>query len=460
MSRSSPRNSVNFVVAVLGAQRAGMIVTPVKTGWTAAEVEYLLTDARSRVVVTDVGSARDAAASVGLPVIDLANGYDAWLGGQSRTPLPFDRRGWRLSYTSGTTGRPKGVVRANVGSQPFSDAFLASAGFARALRIPSDAPHLVVSRLFHGAPLTFALSALAAGTRLTVMDQWDAARALDHLATGAASTIMVPTMFRQMLALPEAERARLPVPTLRSVVHGGEPCPIRLKQQMIDWLGPVFIEYFGVSEGGMTLATTEEWLARPGTVGRTHVGEAVKILDDAGHELPPRTEGNVYFETGTASFRYLGDPEKTAAAFRDSAFTAGDVGWVDEDGYLFISGRAADVIVSAGVNVYPAVIEAALEGVPGVADLCVVSGPDEERGEVPVAVVVVAPGYDPATVIAALRTRAHDQIAAYERPRDAIAWDELPRDETGKLLRRRVRDAIWGDSSPFAVGSGDAHTPT
>ena len=135
-------------------------------------------------------------------------------------------------------------------------------------------------------------------------------------------------------------------------------------------------------------------------------------------ELPPRTEGNVYFETGTASFRYLGDPEKTAAAFRDSAFTAGDVGWVDEDGYLFISGRAADVIVSAGVNVYPAVIEAALDGVPGVADLCVVSGPDEERGEVPVAVVVVAPGHDPATVIAALRARADDQIAAYERPRD------------------------------------------
>jgi long-chain acyl-CoA synthetase len=448
------RNSVNFVVALLGAQRAGMIVTPVKTGWTADEVHYLLNDAHSRVVVTDVGPARDAAASAGVPVIDLADGYDAWLGNQARTPLPFDRRGWRLSYTSGTTGHPKGVVRANVGSHPFSDTFPASAAFAHALRVPTDAPHLVVSRLFHGAPLTFALSALAAGAPLIVMDGWDPARTVEHLATGAGSTVMVPTMFRHLLALPKGERARLPVPTLRSVVHGGEPCPMHLKQQMIDWLGPVFIEYFGVSEGGMTLATTEEWLGRPGTVGRIHVGVAVKILDDDGHDLPPGREGNVYFETGTASFHYLGDPVKTHAAFRGSAFTAGDIGWVDEDGYLFISGRAADVIVSAGVNVYPAVVEAALDGVPGVADLCVVSGPDEQRGEVPVAVVVVAPGHDVETVEAALRSRANDRLAAYEQPCDVIAWNELPRDETGKLLRRRVRDALWGNASPFAVGSG------
>jgi long-chain acyl-CoA synthetase len=454
------RNSVSFVVALLGVQRAGMIVTPVKTGWSAAEVEYLLTDANSRAVVTDVGSARAAAATLGLPVVDLADGYDPWLGRQARSPLPFDRRGWRLSYTSGTTGRPKGVVRPDAASRPFSEAFPASAGFASALGIPPDAPHLVVSRLFHGAPLTFALAALAAGTPLTVMDDWDAAGALAHLAAGAGSTIMVPTMFRQLLARPAAERARLPVPTLRTIVHGGEPCPIRLKQRMVDWLGPVFVEYFGVSEGAMTLATSEEWLARPGTVGRIHTGAGVKILDDAGHEVPPGTEGNVYFEAGGAPFRYLGDPEKTAAAFRGSAFTAGDVGWVDADGYLFISGRAADVIVSAGVNVYPAVIEAALEDVPGVADLCVVGGPDEERGEVPVAVVVVATGHDVEAVTAALRARADDRIAAYEQPRHVVAFDELPRDETGKLLRRHVRDALWGDASPFAVRGRDGRAPT
>ena len=279
---------------------------------------------------------------------------------------------------------------------------------------------------------------------------------------GAASTIMVPTMFRQMLALPEAERARLPVPTLRSVVHGGEPCPIRLKQQMIDWLGPIFIEYFGVSEGGMTLATTEEWLARPGTVGQSPRRGCGDDPRRCRPRAPARHRGQrVLRDAGPRPSVISGDPEKTAAAFRDSAFTAGDIGWVDDDGYLFISGRRRRRDrVGRRERLPRGDREPPSTGYRGVADLCVVSGPDEERGEVPVAVVVVAPGHDPATVIAALHARADDQIAAYERPRDAMVWDELPRDETGKLLRRRVRDAIWGDASPFAVGSGDAHTPT
>jgi acyl-CoA synthetase (AMP-forming)/AMP-acid ligase II len=257
------------------------------------------------------------------------------------------------------------VVRADSGTRPFSDAFVASAAFATALQIPRDDPHLVVSRLFHGAPLTFALSALAAGTPLLVMERWDAAAAVDLLADGAASTIMVPTMFRQMLALPEATRARLPVPTLHTVIHGGEPCPVGLKRRMIDWLGPIFVEYFGVSEGGMTLASTEDWLARPGTVGRIHTAAGVVILDDDGHEVPAGTEGAVYFRSGGASFSYKGDPDKTESAHRGDAFTAGDIGYVDADGYLFLSGRRADVIVSAGVNVYPAEIETELEVVPG-----------------------------------------------------------------------------------------------
>jgi long-chain acyl-CoA synthetase len=309
----------------------------------------------------------------------------------------------------------------------------------------------VVSRLFHGAPLSFALSALAQGTPLFVMERWDPALAVDHLAAGAASTIMVPTMFRQMLALPDDVRARLPVPTLKVVVHGGEPCPIGLKQRMIDWLGPIFLEYFGVSEGGMTLASTEEWQARPGTVGRIHTSAGIAILDDDGNELPPGTEGGVYFRTTGTAFEYKGDPEKTAAAYRGNAFTAGDIGWVDDDGYLFLSGRRADVIVSAGVNVYPAEIETVLDAVPGVGDLCVVAGPHEERGEVPVAVVVIAEGFDAAEVVAALEARAAEHLAGYKRPTRYLVEEALPRDDTGKLLRRHVRDALWGDDSPFAV---------
>ena len=444
------RNHVEYLVAVIGIQRAGMVVTPVKTGWTPSEIGYLLGDAESRAVVTDVPSARDAAREAGVAVVDLGEGYAEWIAEQSTDPHAYDLHGWRLSYTSGTTGRPKGVVRADSGDKPFSEAFVTSALFAGALRIPRDGVHLVVSRLFHGAPLTFALAALGAGTPLFVMERWDAAAAVDHLASGMASTIMVPTMFRQMLALPDDVRARLPVPTLTTVIHGGEPCPIGLKQRMIDWLGPVFVEYFGVSEGGMTLASTEDWLARPGTVGQIHTAAGIVILDDDGAEVPPRTEGGVYFRTAGAAFSYKGDPDKTASAYRGDAFTAGDIGWVDDDGYLFLSGRRADVIVSAGVNVYPAEIETELEVVPGVADLCVVGAPHEERGEIPVAVVVVADGHDADTVLAALDARAAEHVAGYKRPTRYVVEDALPRDDTGKLLRREVRDRMWGDASNFA----------
>jgi long-chain acyl-CoA synthetase len=451
------RNHVDYVVAVIGIMRAGMVVTPVKTGWTASEIDYLLGDANSRAVVTDVPAGREAAAQRGIPIIDFAANYPEWLGEQDDTPLPVGCAGWRMSYTSGTSGRPKGVVRQDSGKTTFTESFPASALFASALRIPRDGVHLVVSRLFHGAPLSFALSALAAGTPLHIMDRWDAAEAVDLLVgtngDGAASSIMVPTMFRQMLALPDDVRARLPVPTLQTIIHGGEPCPIGLKQRMIDWLGPIYIEYYGASEGGMTLASTEDWLARPGTVGRIHTAAGIVILDEGGNEVPPGTEGAVYFKTSGQPFFYLGDPDKTAAAFRGDAFTAGDIGYVDDDGYLFLSGRRADVIVSAGVNIYPAEIETVLEPVDGVADLCVVSGPDAERGEAPVAVVVVAEGYEPTDVVTALQARAETDLANYKRPTRYLVEETLPRDDTGKLLRRHVRDAIWGDDSPFAVSA-------
>lgn len=205
----------------------------------------------------------------------------------------------------------------------------------------------------------------------------------------------------------------------------------------------------------MTLASSEDWIAHPGTVGKIHTAAGVVILDDDGNELPPGTEGGVYFRSGGAGFVYKGDPEKTAAAFRGDAFTAGDIGWIDDDGWLFLSGRRADVIVSAGVNVYPAEIETELEATPGVADLCVVAAPHDERGEVPVAVVVVLDGFDPDAVVAELGVRAAERIAGYKRPTAYLVEDALPRDDTGKLLRRQVRDALWGDASPFAAGGSD-----
>jgi long-chain acyl-CoA synthetase len=272
---------------------------------------------------------------------------------------------------------------------------------------------------------------------------------------------MVPTMFLQLLALPAARRSTFSAPALRAVLHGGEPCPQHVKQQMMDWLGPILIEYYGMTEGGLTIARAEDWLARPGTVGKPSFGMQVLILGPSGERLGPREQGTIHFlPPGGKMFEYRQAPDKTAAAYTpDGAFTVGDIGYVDEDGYLFISGRTADVIVSGGVNVYPAEIEEALAALPGVRDACVVGGPDDVRGETPVAFVVLdrdAPR-DPAAERAALDAidaACEARLAGYQRPRRLIVREELPRDPTGKILRHVLRTELWeGRQSGFASPS-------
>ena len=457
-------NRVEFAEALLGATRAGMLVTPVKTSWTAAEIEYVLRDAGSRAVVTDVDAAREAATAAGIATIDLERGvggasFERWLGTQDTRPLPRDRKGWRLSYTSGTTGRPKGVHRLADSRLPWCEAFVASRATAATAHLPTDGPHLNVSALFHGAPLAFSLSLLASGCTMRILRRWDADAALDALARDVRSTCMVPTMFRQLLALPRERRRAFPA--LRAVLHGGEPCPQHVKRQMMHWLGPILVEYYGVTEGGLTIATAEDWLARPGTVGRPAFGMQVLILGQNGEHLGPGEQGTIHFlPPGGKMFEYRKAPEKTAAAYtRDGAFTVGDIGYVDEDGYLFISGRTSDVIVSSGVNVYPAEIEETLATLPGVRDVCVVGGPDDLRGETPVAFVVLDPDArrDPAAeqvALDALSAACEARLAGYQRPRRLIVRNELPRDPTGKLLRHVLRTELWeGYESNFAAPS-------
>jgi acyl-CoA synthetase (AMP-forming)/AMP-acid ligase II len=451
-------NRHEFVEGLVGAMRAGMVVTPAKTGLTEEELAYIAEDAGTRAVVTDRATARRLAAEHGLALVDLDQGYDTWLGSQSSDPLPADRAGWRLPYTSGTTGRPKGVVQSTSGQTPFWRAWAANVAFAERLQLPGRGWHAMLSRLYHGAPLNFGLSAMAAGAAMRILPTWSPESALDDLAT-ATSTCMVPTMFRQLLSLPEERRRRFDPSGLVTVVHGGEPCPIELKRRMIEWWGHIFLEYFGFTEGGMTLATTEEWLSHPGTVGRP-TAQRVVIRGPDGEELPARTEGQVYFtppDGGVRDFSYLHDPDKTSGAHApDGSFTAGDVGWVDEEGYLYISGRASEVIVSAGVNVYPAEVEAVIFEVPGVADACVVGGPDAERGEQVVAFVTLrdSTGSDGDAVLAAVDRACAERLAGYKRPRQILVRDAIPRDGTGKLLRRVVRDELWGDDSAFAAPLG------
>jgi acyl-CoA synthetase (AMP-forming)/AMP-acid ligase II len=311
----------------------------------------------------------------------------------------------------------------------------------------------MASQLFHGAPLTFGLAALARGAPMRIMPRWEPSAFLRLLADDVASTTLVPTMFRQVLALPAADRQAFAARSLRTVLHGGEPCPPELKRRMVDWWGPVFVEYFGFSEGGMTLATTADWLARPGTVGRALPHQEVLVLDAEARRLAPGTEGLVYFRfrDGTR-FTYFGDPLKSDKAYGpEGSFTAGDVGWLDQDGYLFISGRQAETIVCAGVNVYPAEVEAVIDAVPGVADVAVVGGPDAERGERVVAFVVPAPDAVSADVVAAVETACDARLAGYKRPREVVTCGEVPRDATGKLLRARLRERLWDGGSGFAA---------
>jgi long-chain acyl-CoA synthetase len=434
-------NRVEFVEAVLGAWRAGCAYTPLKTGWTADEVGAVLDDAPTSVVVTDRDGARAAAAARGVPVVDVDASYEQWLAEQDSTALPDDRCGFKLPYTSGTTGRPKGVVMAGSGTTSFATGWSGLARWAEALRLPGDGVHLFLTRLFNGAPQTFGFGAMARGATMRILPRWSAEAALEALAApDVTSTIMVPTMFRQLLASPDIDRTRTPAPSLRTLLHGGEPCPTPVKESMTAWFGDILVEYYGFTEGGLTIVGPDDWRERPGTAGRPLPGMRVRVLDDAGRDLPPGQEGTVYFESDAGRrFSYQGDEGKTAGAYVGNAFTVGDIGRLDADGFLYLSGRSADVVITAGVNVYPAEIEQALSDIEGVADLAAVGVPDETRGEVIALHVVLASTAHRSAVLAALEQAAGQRLAPYKRPRSIVVVDALPRDETGKLLRRLIR---------------------
>jgi len=435
-------NRTEFVESVLGAWRAGCAYTPVKTGWTSDEVGAVLDDADTAVVIADRDGARDAATTRGVPLIDLDAGYEDWLARQERHEPSGERCGYKMPYTSGTTGRPKGVVMAGSGTTPFAAGWSGLARWAEALRLPGDGAHLFLSRLFNGAPQTFGFGAMARGATLRILPRWSASDALHALATAdVTSTIMVPTMFRQLLALPDVDRSQPPAPALRTLLHGGEPCPLPIKEAIANWFGDVLVEYYGFTEGGLTIVGPGEWQQRPATVGRPLPGMQVDIHDANGSPLPAGETGTVFFRSETGRrFRYAGDDNKTEGAHAGDAFTVGDIGHLDSDGYLYLSGRSADVVITAGVNVYPAEIESALSDVAGVADMCAVGVPDNEVGEVVALYVVLAPDAGESAVRAALTARANERLAPYKRPRSVQFVDTVPRDETGKLLRRVLRD--------------------
>ena len=447
-------NRPEFVEVLQGAQRCGVRLTPINWHITADEVAYILSDCQAKAVFADTrfaDVAGKAAADSEHAVLKLAIGglidgfddYDAHVLAHDETNLDDPVLGNTMLYTSGTTGRPKGVHREVGNLSTNAMTLMTKLSEASGFQAGQDVS-LVTGPLYHAAPLAFSLGLpLAYGVTVVLMDDWDAEETLRLIERHRVThTHMVPTMFHRLLSLPEMTRRRHDVSSLKLVWHGAAPCPVPVKQGLLDWLGPVVWEYYGATEGLTTLVTPHEWLARPGTVGRPD-DDQIRILDDNGDTLPAGVPGTIYIKAPEEGrFVYHGDTDKTSKAYRGDHYTLGDVGYLDDDGWLFLTDRSADLIISGGVNIYPAEVEATLLGHPAVADIAVIGVPNEEWGEEVKAVVEVHNGYRPGDDLAdALIAFAREQLASYKCPRSVDFVERLPRADNGKLYKRQLREA-------------------
>ncbi|GAA3941095.1 acyl-CoA synthetase [Actinomadura viridis] len=458
-------NSTALVAAYLAAMQSGIYLVTVNYHLTAPEIAHILEDSGAKVVLCSARAeaAVLAAAPPGVQVFvdggagghadgtDGADGATAGArpmaeltGGMPPTDPERTPNGSLMMYTSGTTGRPKGVKRPLSGISADQGALTYAWLFKEfGMSREAFAAWLVSAPMYHSANLTPAIGALNWGGTLVLMDGWTPEgflrRVQEHGVTG---TSMVPTHFQRLLRLPEEVRAGFDVSSLRYVLHGAAPCPVEVKRQIMDWFGPVVYEYYGSTEVGTTIARPREWLDHPGTVGRPASISTLKILDDDGAEVPAGETGIVYMRQGEDRVEYHNDPGKTDGSRRDGLMTVWDVGHVDEDGFLYITGRAAELILVGGVNVYPAEIEGALTGHPWVADAGVVGAPDPDYGEVPVAHVVLSDAApDVPSAVAALRDHLAGRLAKPKLPARYLVHDSLPRDPNGKLYKARLADA-------------------
>ncbi|MET9263811.1 cytochrome P450 [Amycolatopsis sp. NPDC004079] len=468
-------NGRDTFAAVLACLHTGIVAVPVNRQLTAEEIGYLLRDCEAKGVLADPACAPATAEAVRrtgvAPAARLVTGAGETAGFAAAEPLlstvddkePEDQRcGGVLLYTSGSTGAAKGVVNGlfTLGAPLARVAALVDRLGSR-LGFAGAGPALLVGPWHHSAQLFFSMFPLLAGNRLILRQRFspsDTLRAIEAERVGSCH--LVPTQFVRLLRLPEPERARFSPKCLTRVWHGGGPCPVEVKRRMIDWWGPVFTEYYAATEGGIaTLIDSETWLGKPGSVGKPIPPNELLVADPAGRPLPPGEPGRIYLRRpAEQDFRYHNAPEKTAAAHLEpGVFTYGDEGFLDEDGFLFLTGRSSEKIVTGGVNVYPSEIEAVLLRHPAVADAAVLGVPDEEFGERLLALVQAEPGRED-EVPEALDRHCRAHLAGFKVPRRFRLVDSIPREQTGKLRRARLTDRYTRDAGhPLADPAGFAH---
>jgi len=459
------RNDIAFIEAAYAAMQLGAYGVPVNWHFKPEEVAYILRDSGTAVLIAhaDLLHQLDGAMPSGVTVFSVptppeiranyaiesdrmaAPGFaidlESWLVQQAPYDGPALPQPQNMIYTSGTTGHPKGVRR-----QAPTPAQGANAEAMRALiyGLKPGARALLPGPLYHSAPNSFGLRAGRLNGALVLMPRFEPEEFLRLIEAQRIDTIfMVPTMFIRLMKLPESLRRQYDVSSLRHVIHAAAPCPPDVKRAMIEWWGPVIYEFYGSTESGaVTFATSEDALTRPGTLGRVAPGAEMRFLGEDGRILPQGEIGEIYTRiSGNPDFTYHNKPDKRGEIDRDGFITSGDVGYIDADGYVFICDRKRDMVISGGVNIYPAEIEAVLHAVPGVHDCAVFGIPDAEFGEALMAVVEPQPGVT--LDVAEIRSQLKALLADYKVPRHIDIAARLPREDSGKIFKRRLRDPYW-----------------